>query len=181
MGNVVSNRVISCSDRPCSAKRGVYISSPLSPSQCHSCQQHLYSSQVFLFFLPAGLALCLHPSSALHLSQSASTEHAVPASLLSADGEEEEGEGVRQRERKGRRKRELYVSPASASTSLPRQPSSPENNEEDHRTADRALKKTTSAPQLLLLHQAKAKTVLRSPGTGVYKLPQAGGALPGMT
>ena len=65
--------------------------------------------------------------------------HVVPASLLSADGEEEEdegeGEGKTERERGGG-KGELYPSLTLASTSLPCQPSSPENDEEDQRTTE---------------------------------------------
>lgn len=46
--------------------------------------------------------------------------------------------------RKGWKKREPYVYSASVSTSLPREPSSPENNKEDRHTG---------AQQRLLLHQ----------------------------
>lgn len=91
MGNVVSNCVIRCSDRP---PRGGCTSPPSSQHQ----HTNTVASSIFiplrsLFFLSPILPPC-----------QCSTEHAVPASLLSADGgEKEEGEGKTERERGGGR------------------------------------------------------------------------------
>lgn len=76
----------------------------------HRQSRHLYSSQVFLVFFSSSLG-SVSPSQLLSISLSLppcqiSTENAVPASLLSADGEEEEeGEGKTGRKGGGENRR----------------------------------------------------------------------------
>lgn len=86
----------------------------VSPSQFYSTSLSLPSYQIF-------------------------TQHTMPASLLSADGEEEGGRGQRE---KGRKKRELHPSLASATSSMLRHPLSSGNNEEDHHTTEQKKKKS---------------------------------------